>query len=168
MQRHARHNRKTRSRGACRLAYRGYDVKGNTMKRTLAIIAALGLTACAAPTEQTPAIDFRLADGADLASTAAFLATDSGVEINPVLSGGSSAEILGGGLALKLSVRYAINHIPMSDSQRHGMHEFMNATGYGAFCNNIALPFAAKVEPVLVGGLCFGGYAVWALAKGGK
>ena len=109
------------------------------MKRTITLAAALALTAAC-----STGPDLRKADVADLGSTAAFLASGNGVEINPVLAGSTAAETLAGGLALKLGARAVINTIPIEETPRKNLHTFMDATGYAAAVSNINLALTAS------------------------
>ena len=109
------------------------------IKYTLA--AALALTAACST---GPKLDLRTADVADLGSTAAFLASGNGVEINPVLAGSTAAETLAGGLALKLGARAVINAVPMEETPRKNLHTFMDATGYGVAVSNVHLAITAS------------------------
>ena len=105
------------------------------------LAAALVLTAACST---GPKLDLRTADVADLGSTAAFLASGNGVEVNPLIAGASTAETLAGGLALKLGTRAVINAVPIGERPRKNLHTFMDATGYGVAVSNIHLAIAAS------------------------
>ena len=111
------------------------------MTRTITLAAALALTAACST---GPKLDLRAGDVADLGSTAAFLSSGNGVEVNPLIAGASTAETLAGGLALKLGARAVINTIPMEETPRKNLHTFMDATGYGVAVSNINLALTAS------------------------
>lgn len=138
------------------------------MIKYLMAMSLLFVTACSSyngqPTNLLPTEDaeFRPADAADLASTAGFLLTGNGVELNPVLADMSTGQTIAGVFGLKVAARWMINNAGATEDQKDDLHTLLDAIGYGATVNNIPLLFSNTAAPVA--GVLFGlGYLAYNL-----